>query len=126
MATSMKRVLVVDDDPRIRELLHDHFAGRYAVETVPNGVQAFGAILRSRPDVIVLDIVLPGVDGVHLLTALREVAAGIPVVVITGHDNQPMVEQALKDGAYGYVIKPFDMHQLDDLVGAALRHGQSR
>lgn len=118
---SMKRMLVIDDDRNVRELLGDQFGSRYAVETVSNGSQGLGAILRSRPDVIVLDIMLPGVNGVQLLAALREIATGVPIVVITGQDNQPMLEQALKDGVFGYVTKPFDLRQLDDVVDSALQ-----
>lgn len=87
MTTSAKRVLIVDDDPYIRELLREHLGHSYAVETAPNGSQAFGAMLRRRPDLIVLDLNLPGLPGGDVLRAFRELDATIPIVVITGQDN---------------------------------------
>ena len=116
----MRRVLVVDDEPAICKLLQKQFRGKYTVETVPNGAQALGAIARNRPDVILLDVHLPGLDGVNLLKAFKELAAEVPVVVITGHDDPGVEEEARGHGACGFVRKPFDLRDLEAVVAAAL------
>jgi DNA-binding NtrC family response regulator len=120
MVSPMKRVLIVDDEPAICKLLSKQYAGRYEIATVSNGSQALGAVLRSRPDVVVLDINLPGLDGVQLLRAFQEFAPAVPVIVTTGFDNQAMAKAAMEGGAYAFVVKPFDLHKLDDVLAAAL------
>jgi DNA-binding NtrC family response regulator len=120
MVSPMKSVLIVDDEPVICKLLSKQLAGRYEVTTVPNGSQALGEVMRSRPDVIVLDINLPGLNGVQLLRAFHEFAPTVPVIVTTGFDSQAMAKEAMESGAYAFVPKPFDLHQLDKVLAAAL------
>lgn len=120
MTTRAKHILIVDDDPEICELLREHLGRDYETESVPNGSQAFGAMLRRRPDLIVLDINLPGLGGADVLKAFREIDTRIPVVVITGSDNGVTAEEVLSHGARSYLLKPFDLGELDGLIRAAL------
>lgn len=125
MRRPAKHILIVDDDPHICRLLREHLGRDYEAESVPNGSQAFGAMLRRRPDLIVLDINLPGLGGGDVLKAFREIDATIPVLVITGDDNRVTAEEARQQGARGYLLKPFDLGDLDGLIRAAL-HGATR
>ena len=120
MPPTLRRVLVVDDEPAICKLVQEHFRGKYAVETVPNGAQALGVVTRSRPDLILLDIHLPGLDGVNLLKAFKELAAEVPVVVITGYADPGVEEESRGHGASGFLRKPFDLRELDEVVATAL------
>lgn len=115
-----KRVLIIDDDKHICALLEEALGRTYATESAQSGAQAFGAILKSRPDVILLDINLPGMTGLEILRALKELDATIPVLVVTGNDTVAVAEDALRNGATAYIPKPFDLRYLDHLVAAAL------
>src|SRR5712691_6070380 len=105
MNDAAQRILIVDDDPRVREVLREQLHDRYEVEDVANGSQAFGAMLRRRPDLIVLDIKLPGLGGEHVLKGIRTLDATIPVLAVTGSDNRAVVEEVLSQGACGYLLK---------------------
>lgn len=112
-------VLVVDDEQDIVNVIRLALEGEgYQVEVARNGSQALQTVERRRPDLILLDVNMPGVDGWEVLNQLRA-AAGTqtPVVVMTaGYDAQA---QALDSGAQGYLGKPFE---LDDLFGAVQAH----
>jgi DNA-binding response OmpR family regulator len=115
-----KRVLVVDDDPGILTLLQRRLAADYRVETVANGSQAIGAFLRERPDAVVLDMRLPGMDGEQLLPALRALSATVPIVVITGAVNAQMTDTARRHGVEHLLEKPFETHDLAARLAAVL------
>jgi DNA-binding response OmpR family regulator len=113
------RLLVVDDDRGILAFIREALADEgYEVQTVSSGEDAMRAVHRKRPDLILLDINLPGVDGWDVLSRLRDAAGPqVPVVVMTAGYNAQ--EQALATGAQGYLGKPFD---LDDLMNAVEAH----
>lgn len=115
-----KRVLIIDDDKHICALLEEALGRTYETEAAQNGAQAFGSILKTRPDVILLDINLPGMTGLEILRALKELDATIPVLIVTGNDTVAVAEDALRNGAAAYIPKPFDLRYLDHLVAAAL------
>lgn len=114
----VRRVLIVDDEDEIRSAMRQILAEEgYAVETVASGEEALAAIATRAPDLILLDVNLPGVDGWQVLDELRSAAGEqTPVVVMTaGYDIQA---QALDNGAQGYLGKPFDLEDLIAAVGA--------
>lgn len=119
-ALERKRVLIIDDDKHICALLQEALGRTYETEAAQNGAMAFGAILKARPDVILLDINLPGMTGLEILRALKELDSTIPVLVVTGNDTVAVAEDALRNGASAYIPKPFDLRYLDHLVAAAL------
>jgi two-component system response regulator (stage 0 sporulation protein F) len=79
-----RRVLVVDDEVLVAEVLTEHLKGGYEVETAHNGADALGAILRQRPDVVLLDINMPGMNGVEVLKSIKQIDESIAVVMVTG------------------------------------------
>lgn len=117
------RVLVVDDDPTILRTLRINVRARgFEVETVTNGRDALTAVEDCAPDVILLDLGLPDLDGIEVLRRIRRMSR-VPVVVLSArHESDDKVE-ALDEGADDYVSKPFGMDELMARLRAALRRG---
>ncbi|HYP46496.1 MAG TPA: response regulator [Propionibacteriaceae bacterium] len=120
----MTRVLTVDDDPAILRTLSINLRARdYQVETARDGRSALQKVQERMPDLIVLDLGLPDVDGVAVLTKLRSFTS-VPIVVLSArHESDDKVE-ALDLGADDYVTKPFGMEELLARLRAALRHSE--
>jgi len=118
---ALRRILIVDDDPRILELLGDGLKHDYTIETATNGGEAMAAIQRQRPDLVLLDVILPGMSGIHLLKLIKQRDRTIAVVILTGSGNALLEAQALESGAEGFVRKPFDLSYLERLVAEIVR-----
>jgi DNA-binding response OmpR family regulator len=117
-------VLVVEDDVAIRTSLVRSLTDRgHAVSSAPGGMTGLQQALDDQPDVVLLDLGLPDLDGHSLITMLRAVRR-TPVIVITARDDDPSVVRALDAGADDYVIKPFGMDQLEARIRAVLRRVQ--
>ncbi len=118
----MTRVLAVDDDPAILRTLQINLRARaYETETVRDGRSALQAISEQLPDLVLLDLGLPDLDGIAVLKQLRSFS-NVPVIVLSArHESDDKVE-ALDLGADDYVTKPFGMEELIARVRAALRH----
>ena len=112
----MSRILIVDDDQRIVQLLSDCFKNAYTVDIAMNGGEALAVVRRHRPDVVLLDLMLPGISGVHLLKEIKRIDATIAVIVMTGAGNAALAEEALRSGAVSYLAKPFNLPDIDRLV----------
>ena len=119
-SAARKRLLVVDDEPLIVEMLSDHLRGEYEVDTALDGVQALTAVVRQRPDVVLLDINMPRQSGVEVLKDIKQIDESITVVMVTGNAQVALVADALKGGAVSYIPKPVDLRYLDHIVAAAL------
>jgi DNA-binding NtrC family response regulator len=113
-----RRVLIVDDEPLIVEVLNEHFKKDFEVETALNGADALGAILRKRPDVVLLDINMPRMNGVEVLKDIKQIDESIAVIMVTANEQVSLAAEALKSGAFGYVPKPFDFRYLDHMLAA--------
>jgi len=114
-----RRILVVDDEPLIVQMLSEHFKSAYAVDTALNGTDALTAVLRQRPDVVLLDINMPRQNGVEVLKDIQQIDDSIAVIMVTANQELALAEQALKNGAFAYVPKPFDFRYLDHMVAAS-------
>jgi DNA-binding NtrC family response regulator len=115
-----RRILLVDDEQDILDILHEHFAKECDVETAADGMTALAIVRARRPDVIFLDINMPGINGVDVLKSVKELDATIPVLMITANADNALAAEAIKRGAFSYVPKPFDLKYLNHLVAAAL------
>jgi len=115
-----KRILVVDDNPVIQDVLKQFLGQGYVVEVVGTASLALAAVVQKSPDAIVLDVKMPGVDGLSLLKSLREVGVRMPIFVMTGYDSTEVALEALELGATGYLPKPFDLVHLHRLITHAL------
>ena len=119
----MTFVLAVDDDPAILRTLSINLRARdYEVETAGDGRSALQTVQERMPDLILLDLGLPDVDGVAVLTQLRSHSL-VPIVVLSARHQPDDKVEALDLGADDYVTKPFGMEELLARVRAALRHG---
>ncbi|WP_420824135.1 response regulator [Thermoflavimicrobium daqui] len=108
-----KKVLVVDDQYGIRVLLKEVFSkDNLIVFQAANGKQALEIIRLERPDLILLDMKMPGMDGLELLRRLRRLDTKIKVIMMTAYGELDMVDEATKLGAIGHFTKPFDIDEL--------------
>jgi DNA-binding response OmpR family regulator len=119
----MASVLVVEDDQRIRETIARSLTDSgHAVRTEARGTDALGVVVEWRPDVVVLDLGLPDLDGTDVLRMVRSVST-VPVIVATARDDDAEVVRVLDAGADDYVVKPYSAAQLDARIRAVLRRG---
>ena len=117
----MTRVLVVDDEAPIRRALAVNLrARRYEVDLAENGEEALGLAARNHPDVVLLDLGLPGMDGLEVIDGLRGWSQ-VPIVVLSARGSERDKVAALDAGADDYVSKPFGMDELLARLRAALR-----
>src|SRR4051794_16170969 len=119
-------ILVVDDDAPIRRMLDRTLSAEgYAVETAADGGAALAAVERSTPDLIVLDVAMPGVDGFAVSRRLRGKGLAVPVLLLTARDAVSDRVAGLDAGADDYLVKPFATEELLARVRALLRRGKT-
>ena len=122
MTAPSHKILVIDDEPPIRKLLRMGLASQgYDVLDAPSGKAAL-ELLADRPDLVILDLGLPDVDGLELLRTLRQRQESLPIVVLSSRGDEAGKVAALDLGADDYVTKPFGMDELLARIRAALRH----
>jgi two-component system response regulator AtoC len=121
----MAHILVVDDEANLRTAIVTFLRIRgYSVDDVATGEEARERYARVGADVIVLDMVLPGVTGLDVLTTIRQLDANVVCIFITAHGSVPGAVEAMRAGAYDYVTKPFDNNDLILAIERAVQHRQ--
>jgi DNA-binding response OmpR family regulator len=119
----MAQVLVVEDDATIRSSIIRGLTDRgHAVSSAPTAMAGLEQAVSARPDVVILDLGLPDLDGTAMLRMLRGVSE-VPVIVATARDDETEIVSVLDAGADDYVTKPFGVAQLDARIRAVLRRG---
>ena len=119
-----KNIFVVEDEEDILDLIRHHLTKEgFAVATATNGLEAVKAVQRKPPDLILLDLMLPGLDGLEVCRQLKKdpKTAGVPILMVTAKDEESDVVTGLELGADDYIVKPFRMKELIARVRAALR-----
>ena len=125
MSQGGPRVLVVDDEPAIRRFLCTSLTAHdYSVFEAVNGQEALAAVLAHRPDLVILDLGLPDLDGIEVTRLLREWSA-VPIIILTVQEQEAAKITALDAGADDYVTKPFGMGELLARMRVALRRAAS-
>jgi len=118
------RILIVDDDPAVTSLLRRGFAYEgYRVDTAASGAEALSVARERPPDLVVLDVMMPGMDGLEVCRRLREVSRSLPILLLTARDAPADQVSGLATGADDYVTKPFNFDVLLARVRALLRRG---
>jgi len=115
-------ILVVDDEPQVRHVVASYLEGEgFAVRTAADGTEALAELARKRPDLIVLDLMLPGVDGLTVLRRLRDSGDSVPVIVLSAKGEESERVVGLELGADDYVSKPASPREVLARVRAVLR-----
>jgi two-component system, OmpR family, response regulator MprA len=121
-----QRILVVDDDAAVTSVLRRGFAYEgYAVSTAASGAEALASAREQPPDIVVLDIMMPGMDGLDVCRRLRQADEALPILMLTAKDAAADEVAGLDAGADDYVAKPFDFDVLAARVRALLRHREA-
>jgi CheY-like chemotaxis protein len=120
------KVLIVDDEPGVRESLRFLLEPHYRVDAVPSGEAGLQVLLRETVDVILLDLTMPGMTGLETLARIREVDECVEVVIITGYGSYQSAVDALRLRAFDYITKPLDSERVLSVVRRAEESRQQR
>ncbi len=119
MSTSL-RVAVVDDEPSVRKALGRLLtASNMDVETFASGQEFLDSLSSRHPDCVVLDLHMPELTGLDVQRGLARASVGVPIVIVTAHDDAERRTRCLAAGAAAYLLKPLDEHTLLDAIGKA-------
>src|SRR5437016_4106366 len=116
----MPTLLVIDDEPSIQHAFRRAFqAPEFALHTASRASEGAELVERVRPDVVVLDVHLPDASGLEMFKRVRQLDARIPVILVTGHGTSELAIEAIKEGAYEYLLKPLELAPLRELINRA-------
>jgi DNA-binding response OmpR family regulator len=124
---SLGKVLIVDDEPDVRQLLYDFLSSRgYDVVLAAGGLQAIDVLEREKPDLVLLDVAMPGMDGVETLGRIAANDPPVRVIMVTANADIGLTSRLLAMGAVDYIPKPFDLEYLEQAVSIQLAASQDR
>ena len=127
MAEHIPRVLVADDEEEIRKILSNILEKEgFKVITAPDGKQAMEKIYFDTPDAVLLDVRMPGLNGMDVLKKIKAIDGNLPVVLVTAYADTRQAVEAIKEGAYDYLAKPFDNNEVVWITSRALAEGELR
>ena len=116
-----RKILIVDDEPDFLEIMRVRLeASDYDVITVPNGEEALNYVKDNKPDAVLLDILMPGIDGLEVLRRIRKMDESLPVYIITAFSTDERFKVANKLGASGFIVKTEDLAKEVDNITSAL------
>jgi two-component system response regulator AtoC len=119
----MVKILIIDDERPIRETLEMFLREKgYEVVTSEDGEGGLEAVRNERPEIVILDIRLPGMDGLEVLRRIREAGEDIHVIMITAYHDAETTKQAMKLGAYEYIHKPLDADEFEVAIERAVNN----
>ena len=108
------RILVVDDEEEVRQLVAEFLEIRgYSVITAATGLEALTAVKHYRPDLVLMDIMMPGMTGLETLQRIREIDQRVGVIMLTAVDDEAVAREAMRREAYDYITKPLDFGYLE-------------
>lgn len=118
MEKSLKKsILIIDDEENIRDLMYRFIVKLgYKVSTASDLTEAVYSINKELPDIIFLDIVLPGCNGIEILKLIKLFKKDIVIIMISGYADENLAKESLKKGAFDYLTKPFDIDHIEDML----------
>ncbi|WP_199617192.1 response regulator [Paenibacillus alkalitolerans] len=120
------KVLIVDDQNGIRVLLTEVFSSEgYRTFQASNGKLALDIVTKESPDLVLLDMKIPGMDGLEILKHIKKINPAIKVIMMTAYGELDMIKEATESGALMHFTKPFDIDELRNAVNSELRGGSS-
>ena len=122
----MAQILIVDDDHQLRMSFERLLAAEgYEVRTASSGEAGIAAVREEAPDVVIMDVRMPGISGLEAYAALREIEPRLPVIIMTAYGTTDIAIEATKMGAFDYILKPFDIPDILKLLDKAVAAGRS-
>ena len=122
---SLGKVLIVDDDPQLRQSFEKLLTEEgHTVQTAANGESGLAMVREAPPDLVVMDVRLPGINGLEAARAMRRVEPKLPIIIMTAYGTTETAIEATKEGAFDYVLKPFNIPDILALVKDALEAGR--
>ena len=113
----MGKILVVDDEIEIVRLLKDFLTSKgYEVYTALNGAEALTVVKEAKPDIVLLDIIMPGMGGIDTLKEIKKIDPTTAVIMVTALIDEELANRAVKLGAFDYIIKPINIDYLETCV----------
>ena len=123
----MRRILIIEDESNIRELISYNLKNNnYEVLQAEDGLQGLEMIVTGNPDLILLDLMLPGMNGLDICKDLREHGSKIPIIILTAKNEDIDKVMGLEFGADDYMTKPFNVHELIARIKAVMRRAEQR
>jgi DNA-binding NtrC family response regulator len=118
----MSRVLVIDDDEMVLKALSIYLSGSgFTILTTADGPQGITIYNQEKPDVVILDIGLPSLDGLEVLKQLKRSDPNAKIIICSGYGSATTIDEAMQNGAYAFLNKPFDVEAMIRLIVSALR-----
>ena len=120
-----RKILIVDDEEDVRLFLGDFLGDRdFRVEMAESGEEALEKIAKVQPDLVLLDVMMPGMDGIQCLEQIKQKYAKVHVIMITALKDETRMAKAKKLGARDYIVKPFSLSYLESELGKFLKEIQ--
>src|SRR6266542_3866380 len=124
-ASPKTSLLIIEDDDNISTAIEEYFSrAGYTVNTAPDGIAGIEAAVKDRPDVVVLDLMLPKMDGLAVCKELREKNPRMPILMLTAKDDVVDKVLGLEMGADDYITKPFSLRELEARIKSVLRRSK--
>ncbi len=121
----MTEILIVDDDTQLRQSFAKLLAEEgYRIRSAPTGESGIEAVREKLPDLVIMDVRMPGMSGIEAFKEIREIDSKLPVIIMTAFGTTDTAIEATKQGAFDYVLKPFDIPQMLQLIDQALEAGR--
>ncbi len=121
----MSRILIIDDDDQLRKSFHKLLLQEgYSIDSAASGEAGIALIRQSPPDLVILDMRLPGMNGFETFKVIHEIEPKLPVIIMTAYGNTETAIEATKMGAFDYILKPFDIPDMLSVIGQAIEAGR--
>jgi len=124
MPKSKLKILVIDDDPKVSWILTEGLAGKYEFVSARDGIEGLQMVSTEKPDLILLDIKMPGMNGIEVLEKLNKLDVRPDVIMVSGHGETKYVVESVKLGAAEFINKPFDVEEIDIHISGVLERSQ--